>query len=246
MMRQPRIEEDRTLRDRTGVFADRAAGGHALVGLLRQCRLQNPLLLAVPAGGVPVAAAMAAGLNAELAVAVVSKITLPWNSEAGYGAVAFDGSYLLNHQLIPHLGLGADEIAAGIAATRRKVERRLTLFQRWLPPQELAGRTLMLVDDGLASGFTLQTALAALRRTAAAELLLAVPTAHLDAATRLAAEVDGFFCANLRGGRHFAVAAAYRHWRDIPEAEALQLLEAFPATTAPRSSRQDRDNNATN
>jgi len=225
------IHELASLHDRTGVFADRADAGGVLADLLRPVPLARPLVLAIPAGGVPVAAPLAAALGADLGVAVVSKITFPWNSEAGYGAVAFDGSCRLNRDLVARAGLSEAEVAAGIATTRAKVERRVALFALWQPPAELAGRSLVLVDDGLASGFTLETAVAALHRAGADRLLVAVPTAHLEAASRLAAAVAGFYCANLRRGLSFAVAAAYRQWRDIPETEVLQLLETGRLST---------------
>ncbi len=113
------------LRGKTGVFADRTEAGEILAGLLAAQDLDDPLLLAIPAGGVPVAAAVAESLGWPLAAAVVSKVVLPWNSEAGYGAVAWDGSLLLNRELLPKLGLSEREVAAGIAATREKVAGRV-------------------------------------------------------------------------------------------------------------------------
>lgn len=221
-----KISELTQLHDRTGVFADRAEAGGVLAELLVQQSLPRPLVLAVPAGGVPVAAPLATALQAELKVAVVSKITFPWNSEAGYGAVAFDGSCLLNRELIHRSGLSEAEVAAGTAATRSRVERRVKLLDRWQPPATLAGRAVILVDDGIASGLTLQAAIAALREAGADNLQLAVPTGHSEAVKRLAALVDGLTCANLRGGLRFAVADAYLQWRDVAEEEALQLLQS--------------------
>jgi len=223
-MRQENIYQLDELHEKTGVFADRAAGGVRLAELLCNTELERPLVLAIPAGGVPVAIALAELLQASLKVAVVSKITLPWDSEAGYGAVAFDGGYRLNRELIAQVGLREEQVAAGILATRSKVERRLRLFRRYTQLPPLTDRDLILVDDGLASGLTLQVAVAALRRAGADRLLLAVPTAHASAARRLAAEVDGLYCANLRSGWSYAVAAAYRNWHDVGEAEAEQLL----------------------
>ena len=99
-MKCAQILEIEKLRDRTGLFADRYEAGQVLSGLVGQLDLQHPLVFAIPAGGLPVAVPLAEALNCQLDVAVVSKITLPWNTEAGYGAVAFDGSYLLNEAMI--------------------------------------------------------------------------------------------------------------------------------------------------
>ncbi len=141
------------LRGRVGVFRDRVHAGEVLAGLLEPYRGSGALVLAVPAGGVPVAARAAALLGLELDVAVVSKITLPWNTEAGYGAVAFDGTVRLNEGLLPHLRLAEEEVAAGVEETRRKVARRVRAFRGDRPPLDLSGRAAILIDDGVASGW---------------------------------------------------------------------------------------------
>lgn len=212
------------LRQRTGVFVDRREAGERLGELLAARGLVKPLLLAIPAGGVPVAVALAQQQGWPLRAAVVSKVLLPWNSEAGYGAVAWDGRVLLNQELLPRLGLSEAEIEAGVTATREKVARRVRELGGAGEWPGLAGRSAVLVDDGLASGFTMLAAVAALRRAGAGEVVVAVPTAHLEAVQRLAQEVDLLCCANLRGGFSFAVAAAYQVWSDVSEEEAQRLL----------------------
>jgi len=213
-------------RELTGLFADRQQAGVLLAELLAGLNLDAPLLLAIPAGGVPVAAGVADQLGWSLDVAVVSKIVLPWNSEVGYGAVAFDGSYLLNEELIRVAALDEPTVQAGIAATRAKVAHRVTLLRGGAPLPDPAGRTAVLVDDGLASGFTLLTAVRALRRAGATHLVVAVPTAHRDAIRRLASEVETICCVNIRSGYQFAVAAAYRQWSAVDEAQAQALLQS--------------------
>jgi len=187
----------------------------------------DAIVLGIPAGGIPVAATVAAQLGLALDVAVVSKITLPWNTEAGYGAVAFDGTVILNQELLPRLGLSKQEIADGVSRTKRKVERRVRRLRgaRRLP--DLARRTLILIDDGLASGFTMRVAVEALRRADAREVVVAVPTAHRNAVERLAGRSTTIYCANLRGGFHFAVADAYQYWYDVDESELVSILARF-------------------
>jgi predicted phosphoribosyltransferase len=194
--------------------------------MLEALRGSDARVLAVPAGGVPVAASLARALGLALGVAVVSKITLPWNTEVGYGAVAFDGSVLLNQPLLRQLGLRREEVERGIAATRAKVERRLAALgdaTRTAPPAE----TSVLVDDGLASGFTLRAALGALRGLGARRVWIAVPTGSLRTLHELAPEPDELYCANVRSGPAFAVADAYEHWTDVEEAEAAAILRDF-------------------
>ncbi len=223
-MQGERILEIEKLHDQTGLFADRNEAGQVLSGLVGQLDLQHPLVLAIPAGGLPVAIPLAEALGCQLDVAVVSKITLPWNSEAGYGAVAFDGGYLLNEPMIRAVGLSESDVGLGLAKTRAKVVRRVAALRKGRPMPDLLDHEVILVDDGLASGFTMRAAVAALRRAGAKELIVAVPSGHEEAVRSMAQQVDVMCCANIRSGRSFAVAAAYRHWCDVSEAEVEQLL----------------------
>lgn len=219
-----RIIENTDLTDQKGVFRDRAHAGQVLATMLEQERNSGSLLMAIPAGGIPVATELARALGLELDLAVVSKITLPWNTEAGYGAVAFDGSVLLNEPLIEKIQLPRQVVDEGIAKTRQKVERRLQELRGAQKPPDLKARKILLVDDGLASGFTLLAAAEACRQSGARSLIAVVPTAHESSAVHVARELDGLYCANLRGGRSFAVAHAYQRWSDVSEQEAARLL----------------------
>lgn len=222
----PRLVDNPSLRERVGVFADRADAGRVLARMLAAQCDPDAIVLGIPAGGVPVAAAIARELALPLDVAVVSKITLPWNTEAGYGAVAFDGSVLLNQVLVDRLELGADVVADGIDRTRRKVLGRVRRLRGERPSPVSGDTPAVLVDDGLASGFTMLCAVAALRNAGVRQVTVAVPTGHGDAARRVAAEVEAVYCANLRGGFSFAVADAYRVWTDVTDDEVLTLLAA--------------------
>lgn len=219
-----RVIELPELRNRSRVFRDRAHAGEVLAGMLAAYRGSDALVLGIVAGGVPVAATLAHILGLTLDVAVVSKITLPWNTERGYGAVAYDGTVRLNEALVRQMGLGAAEVDKGIARTREKVRDRLQRFHMGRPP-ELTGRVAVLVDDGLASGFTLLTAIAAVRNGQPSRLLVAVPTGHGESVQRIADEIDALYCANVRTANAFAVADAYEHWSDVSEEEALALLQ---------------------
>lgn len=220
-----KLVEDPALRDRLRVFRDRTAAGEALAGLLRTLSLETPLLLAIPAGGVPVAVAVRRTLGWPLDVAVVSKLTLPWNKEAGFGALAFDGSVLLHDELIRQVALSPADVTAAIASTRRKVERRAQRLRANRGELVLDGKTAVLVDDGLASGFTMKAAVTACRALGAKSIVAATPTAHDAAIERVLAEVSYVACPNVRSGPSFAVADAYDVWRDVPEVEAELILE---------------------
>jgi predicted phosphoribosyltransferase len=225
-----RLIELPQLRNQTRVFRDRAHAGEVLANMLETFRASDALVLAVPAGGAPLAAVLAQKLGLPLDVAVVSKITLPWNTEAGYGAVAFDGTVRLNQELIANLALGDSVVANGISATRAKVAERVKRLRQDVPMPELKQRPVIVVDDGLASGYTLAVAIEALRNQGAQRVIAAVPTAHADAAQQVAREVEALYCANVREGRRFAVADAYEDWSDVPEEVAAELLRAAQAS----------------
>ncbi len=212
------------LRDRAAVFRDRKHAGEIMAGMLTRYTGARAILFAVPSGGVPVAAVMAERLLLRLEVAVVSKITLPWNTEAGYGAVAFDGSVLLNTGMLSRIGLTKEQIEEGRRETQEKVERRLRKFRGDRPLPDLEATTAILVDDGLASGFTMLAAIGALRTIGGRDVVVAVPTASATAVELVAPAVESLHCANFRGGASFAVASAYKYWEDVEEQDAVELF----------------------
>jgi predicted phosphoribosyltransferase len=215
------------LRDRVPVFADRADAGMVLADMLREYRRREAMVLAIPAGGVPVAAVVARHLRLPLDVAVVSKITLPWNTEAGYGAVAFDGTVRLNESMLVHARLSDADIQRGIAETAEKVATRAQALRGDRPPLVVAGQIVILIDDGLASGFTMRVAVEAVQKADAGRTVVAVPTGHDASVQALQEQVDAVYCANIRGGWHFAVAEAYERWYDVSLDEARRILTEF-------------------
>ena len=219
-----RMIELPALHNRLGVFRNRTHAGEVLADMLSAYRGSNALVLSIPAGGAPVAAAIARALALPLDVAVVSKLTLPWNTEAGYGALAFDGTLRLNEMLMARAGLSEADIEAGKARAQEKVARRVQLLRGDRPFPDLSQRSAILVDDGLASGFTLMVAIEALRHQKAGEIVVAVPTAHTESATRIAPLVEALYCPNLREGTSFAVADAYQEWSDVAEESVVTLL----------------------
>ena len=198
--------------------------------MLEPYRGSQTLVLAIPAGGIAVAVVIARELCLSLDAAVVSKITLPWNSEAGYGAVAFDGTVMLNEELLPRLHLTSKEIQQGISKTEEKVYRRMKKLRGDRPMPDLH-HPIILIDDGLASGFTLRTAIEALRKAGSRQIILAIPTAHEESLQAVAERVHAVYCPNIRRGPVFAVADAYEHWRDLDEEEVVSLLEGLREMT---------------
>lgn len=225
-MDNPKIFDLPKLRNRVRVFRDRASAGKVLAGMLEKYRGSHAMVMGIPAGGMAVAVEIARELDLPLDIAVVSKITLPWNSEAGYGAVAFNGTVMLNEELLSRLNLSNQEIQAGIKKTEQKVARRVAMFRGDRPLPDFK-RPIILVDDGLASGFTLRVAIKALRQNNATNVILGVPTAHSESVQMILEEVEAIYCPNLRSGFSFAVADAYEQWSDLDEQEVIRILRKF-------------------
>ena len=215
------------LRQKISVFRDRRHAGQVLAEMLHEWQDGKAMVLAVPSGGLPVAVVVAGALNLSLDVAVVSKILLPWNTEAGFGAVGFDGSVWINQEYVDHYRLDQSIIEQQTQAALSKVQRRVKLFRGDRPWPELQHRPVIVVDDGIAAGSTLRVAVQALRNSGAVEIIVAVPTAHEESLVLIMNEVDALYCANIRSGPQFAVAAAYQHWDDVDETDADRMLASF-------------------
>jgi predicted phosphoribosyltransferase len=213
------------LREQTHVFQDRTHAGQVLARMLAADDKQTGIILAIPAGGVPIGVVMTEKTGLDFDVAVVSKITLPWNTEAGYGAVAFDGTVKLNKDLVRRVNLTAEDVEKGIEKTTAKVARRVKKLRGGEPFPDLGNRSAILVDDGLASGFTMRVAVKALRNAGVGRIVVAVPTGHRQSVEMIAQEVEKLYCANIRGGLSYAVASAYRHWSDVAEEDVVNILK---------------------
>jgi putative phosphoribosyl transferase len=219
--------EDPRLRDQRFVFSDRHDAGRKL-GALIQSRpfLEDPIVMAIPAGGVPVGVEIARALHAPFSLMIVRKIQIPGNTEAGFGAVTFDGHVLINEHLRSVLGLSGEEVDTAIAATRRNITERVARYMSGRPFPDPAKKSVVLTDDGLASGYTMLAAVESIRTLHPERIIVAVPTASASSAGRIAREVDECICLNIRSGDRFSVAEAYRNWFDLDDREVLAELQA--------------------
>ncbi len=222
-----KVVEDRRLRNRHGVFLDRAEAGRYLAGMLKPAVGGEGAVLAIPAGGVPVGVEVALALGLDFGLAVVRKVLIPWNREAGYGAVAWDGTVLINEKLRWMLGLPEEVVEEGVEEARRCVRERVERFLKILPQPRVEEREAILVDDGLASGYTMLAAVKALRKQRPRRVVVAVPTASGDAVELLEPHVDLLVVANLRYEPIYAVADAYKRWRDLDEEEVAEILRDY-------------------
>jgi putative phosphoribosyl transferase len=207
------------------VFANRAEAGRLLGEALLAMRLERPVVLALPRGGVPVGAEIAGALRAPLDVVFAHKIGAPDQPELAVGAIA-DGDepeMVLNDQLVHALELDEAYIAAAAKRELAALERRRLQYRHVRPAVELAGRAAILVDDGIATGMTMQAALRCARRAGPARLIAAVPVASREAAAMLKREADAVVC--LASPRRFAsVGSFYRSFGQVSDEEVAALL----------------------
>ncbi len=209
------------------IYEDREEAGIILARELGHVDPEKTRIIAIPNGGVLVGAAMAKKLGVPLDIIVIRKIQIPWNTEAGFGSVASDGSIILNHPLLNQLGLSDAEVEAQIEKTRRNVLDRTRLYGAPTSFPHLKGKAAILIDDGLASGVTMEAAVRMVRKYSPTSIVVAVPTASTSAMRRLKGLLDGTVCPDIRGGWTFAVASAYRNWYDVSDAEVLDVLREF-------------------
>jgi predicted phosphoribosyltransferase len=210
-------------------FADRRAAGIALAARLERYRGADPLVLGLPRGGVPVAAEVARHLDGELDVLVARKLGSPVSPELAIGAITADGERFLNTGIIEMFGVPDMYIDRIAAAQQEEARRREERFRKGRPPLRIAGRTVILVDDGLATGATMRAAVRAVRKQQPARLVVAVPVGAPDSCTALRQEVDEVVC--LGEPPDFgAVGLYYGDFRQVQDADVEALLQ--PVATA--------------
>ncbi len=206
-------------------FRDRHDAGRRLAATLEHSRGQHPIVVGIPRGGVPVAAEVARALGAPLDVVVVRKIGAPRNPEYAIGALAEEGVHVLSEQTVHALGLTEDERAALIARVEGELEQRVRRYRGSRAPLELTGRTVILVDDGLATGRSALAAVRSLRRRGAARVIVAVPVAARQSMQSLSEEADEVVCVELPPDL-WAVGYWYEDFSPTTDAEVVALLAA--------------------
>ncbi|MGV9401531.1 phosphoribosyltransferase [Streptomyces sp. NPDC003667] len=208
-------------------FSDRAEAGRALARPLADLRdrgdLPDPVVLALPRGGIAVAVPVARALSAPLDVLVVRKIGAPHHEEFAVGALAAGDPPLFDAATLGHLGLSEERLAPVVERERRELARRERRYRGDRPPLELRGRTVIVVDDGLATGATARAALRHVRRREPARLVLAVPVGAPDSLDALAAEADTIVCPH-RPAAFSAVGQFYDDFGQLSDADVLDAL----------------------
>jgi putative phosphoribosyl transferase len=206
------------------VFRDRRHAGRVLAQVLTgHANRSDVIVLALPRGGVPVAYEVAATLHAPLDVFVVRKLGIPGNEEYAMGALATGGVRILNDNVTRILEIPADAVEAVVRTEQRELDRRERLYRDARPPPALRGRTVILVDDGLATGSTMLAAVKAVRTQDPQRIVAAVPTASAETCEELRAVADEVVCVNTP--RPFrAVGQWYENFEQTTDDEVLLLL----------------------
>lgn len=222
-----KIHEIDEFREQRYIFIDRFEAGETL-GLMLQseyAHIEEGMILAIPSGGVPVGRKVREILGLPFDLLIVRKLQIPGNPEAGFGAMTLDGTAFFNKILLAELRLSPAQIEAEKRRVGMELEKRNAMFRGGRPFPDLTGKRVILVDDGLASGFTMLASVHMVKKAKARKMVVAVPTASQYALNRMLSEVDEIYCANIRATPFFAVAEAYRNWYDLSEKEVLDLLE---------------------
>jgi predicted phosphoribosyltransferase len=222
-----RLIEDAFLRNKLYVFKNRKDAGTLLAQQLLGYKDTDGIVFAIPSGGVPVAAEIAKALTLPLDLIIVRKVQIPDNPEAGFGSVSPDHKVLLNENLLSMLNLSEKEVERQIQITREIIKKRNELFRKGVPFPSIKGRVAIIVDDGLASGYTMLSAIDYVKKHEPQKIVVAVPTGSKRTSEIILPEVDELVCLNIRSGYTFAVANAYENWYDLADDDVISLLNTI-------------------
>jgi putative phosphoribosyl transferase len=209
------------------LFANRREAGRQLAALLSEYVGRRAVVLAIPNGGVPLGIEIAEALKADLEVLVCRKLALPTNPEGGLGAVAEDGTQILNQDVIERDHISAEQIDYEAEKVKTNVRERSLKYREILPPGRLVGRPAIIVDDGLASGITMQVAVESVRHRRPKEVIAAVPVASATGFKRASAAADRVVCCATASQPKFYLADFFQHWRDIADDETGRYLQRW-------------------
>jgi len=206
-------------------FRDRRDAGRRLAAELLAHREEGPVIVGLPRGGVPVAEEIAAALDAPLEILAVRKLGAPHNPEYGIGAIAEGGTRVFDSEALAVLGINGGVLDSIVDREAEELRRRVAAYRGERPPIDLRGRTVIVVDDGVATGVTDTAALRAIRRLRPRRLVLAVPVCAPDSAARLREEADEVVCLS-EPPLLYGVGQWYRDFSQVSDREVIAALDA--------------------
>jgi predicted phosphoribosyltransferase len=211
-------------------YIDRQDAGIVLAELLKDfAHRSNAIVLALPRGGVPVAYEVAQALSLPLDIIIVRKLGVPGYEELAMGAMASGGTVIFNESLLNQLNLEKASIDAVLESEQKELTRREHLYRGNRPFPELLDKTIILVDDGIATGSTMHAAVIALRKYKPAAIIIAVPVAAHDTCEKMAKIVDRIICP-LKPINFYAVGLWYENFSQVSDSEVIELLEKSNST----------------
>jgi len=205
------------------MFTDRAQAGRELARALERRPWDSPIVLALPRGGVPIGRAVAEALGADLDVLIVRKLGVPTNPEFAFGAIGEGGVVVIDQLVVAQFGLDRQAIEAVSREEGREINRRIQAYRAGRPLTSVTGRTVIVVDDGLATGATAEAGVRVLRQFGAASIVVAVPTGSQQAVRRLDSLCDGVVCLEIPAF-FGSVGAQYEVFAQVSDRDVLQCL----------------------
>lgn len=209
------------------LFENRYDAGRKLAEKLYEYANKSVVVLGIPNGGVVVALGVALGLNADLDLVISRKIPLPLSPEGGFGSVTDDGTTIFDEAIIKKLGLSQAQINYQVNQVRSDIRHRSLLYHTDRPPVSITNRTVIVVDDGLASGYTMRAAVTSLRHRGPKQIIAAVPVGSETAIEILREVADRVVTCAVGKEPRFYIADYYRSWHDITDAEVLHCLKEW-------------------
>jgi putative phosphoribosyl transferase len=209
------------------LFENRGDAGQKLAAALSEFSEQNVVVLAIPNGGVLLGIEIADALRAELDIIVCRKLSLPVNQEGGIGAVADDGTTIINEEIVRRDGISPEQMEHAASEVKMNIKQRALKYKGEAAPLRLTGKTVIIVDDGLASGITMKVAVEATRHRRPRKIVVAVPVASATGAQRVTAIADRLITCAVASMPRFYLADYYRNWRDISDAETVNTLNQW-------------------
>lgn len=211
------------------IFENRHDAGKQLAEKLAGYAGKSVVVLAIPNGGVPVGIEVAGALKAELDVIVCRKVPMLLNPEGSLGAATDDGTIIINEEALRAIGLSRQRLEKDISRIRSDIKQRSLLYKGSRPIVRVAARSVIIIDDGLASGYTMMAAVESVRHRHPKEVIAAVPVASAIAFKRLEKVADRVIACTVGYMPKFYVSDFYRHWHDLADSDVLRYLEEWRA-----------------